>query len=95
MQNHDELCSSGTLFLPNECRMCQTIVAVRADEKRKVIGSAVWKIEFDEETKSVYLRTIPDDTDTRTSGLTIHRDAYFDIDDLGRVIGIEIFNWPS
>jgi uncharacterized protein YuzE len=74
--------------------MCQTIAIVRADEKQKVIGSAVWKIEFDEETKSVYLHTIPADTETRTSGLITHRDAYLDIDDLGRVTGVEIFDWP-
>jgi len=94
MSEHDSLCLNKYLSLPADCRICQAMAAAREDERRKMIGSAIWKISVEDGTTSVYLHTTPADTQTRDSGLTVHRDAYLDIDDLGRVTGVEIFDWP-
>jgi hypothetical protein len=89
------MCSQAELWLPDVCGMCQTIEAARADERSRLVGEAIWEITVDGETKMAYLWTVPDKVYARTDGLTTHRDAYLDIDASGRVVGIEIDNWPG
>jgi len=92
---HDPFCPEKESWAPNVCGMCRTLFAVREDERERLIGDAVWDITVDKEGGMAYIWTIPERIFVNTSGLTTHRDAYIDIDASGRVIGIEIDNWPG
>lgn len=91
---HDPLCDDAMLRLPDGCRMCRVIERVRKDERDKVAGAAVWQITVDEATNMAYLWTTPEELMESSNGLTIQRDAYLDVDARGRVVGVEIFDWP-
>jgi uncharacterized protein YuzE len=75
--------------------VCAVIERVRKDERDRVAGSAIWQITVHEETNAAYLWTTPEELDESANGLTIQRDAYLDLDRRGRVVGIEIFDWPT
>lgn len=92
---HDPLCIQAVLRLPEGCPMCAVIDRARRDERDKVSGTAIWQITFHEETNTAYLWTTPEELMESSNGLTIQRDAYLDVDVRGRVVGIEIFDWPQ
>lgn len=95
---HDPLCVHVRAIMaedqsPPECSWCAKIADVRADERSAVVGKAVWAVETDETCGMTYIVTEPERA-VGSARMTVHRDAYLDLDTSGRVIGIEIFDWP-
>ena len=96
--SHDPLCAHVRAVMaedqnPPECLWCAKIADVRADERAAMSGRAVWAVETDETCGMTYIVTEPERV-VGTAKMTVHRDAYIDLDASGKIVGIEIFDWP-